>query len=268
MFIKTTPMSEAGAPKEQVQGRAAEPDRTPSERILMAVEIIGLRGPLTYKELERVLNLSKAATWRLVATLRDAQWVCFRQNGRLIELDPRVDEFFAKAHFADAEFLEVSEVITEVSGRHQVHIDLFAPNRRGDLVLQETSRRLTNAAPVHDVTDENMVVAIHAAMTPPQLERHLAQAANEIDDENRPQFTLGAARRRIQQFPGYFWGAGGRYLGVSVRGKMGTATVLRISTKANAVRPDMLAEAYVSLSVLLHGKVESFGGGRPRVELP
>ena len=128
MFIKTTP--EARPRKAQGQGGAAEQDATPSERILIAAEIIGLRGPLTYKELERALNLSKAATWRLVATLRDAQWVRFRQNGRLIELDPRVDEVFARAHFADAEFLEVAEVITEVAGRHQVHIDLFSPNRR------------------------------------------------------------------------------------------------------------------------------------------
>jgi DNA-binding IclR family transcriptional regulator len=268
MFIKTTPISEATAHKAQVAGHAAEQDATPSERILMAVEMIGLRGPLTYKELERALNLSKAATWRLVATLRDAQWVRFRQNGRLIELDPRVDELFATAHFADAEFLEVAEVIADVAGRHQVHIDLFSHNRRGDLVLQETSRRLTAAAPVHDVTDENMVMAIHAAMTPPQLERHLSQAAVELDGENRPQFTVGAARRRIQQFPGYFWGAGGRHLGVSVRGKMGTATVLRISAKANAVRPDLLAQAYVSLAVLMHGKVESFGAGRASVDLP
>ncbi len=261
-------MFEPAARKAQAPGRADEQDASPSERMLMAIEMIGLRGPLTYKELERALRLSKAATWRIVATLREANWVCFRQNGRLIALDPRVDEFFAAAHFADAEFMDVAEVITEVATRHQVHIDLYSPNRRGELVLQETSRRVTNAAPVHDVTDENMFVAVHAAMTPPQLERHLTQAAAEVDGENRPYLTLGTARRRIQQFVGYFWGPGGKYLGVSVRGKMGTATVIRISAKANAVRPDLLAQAYASLSVLLTGKVESFGAGRPSVDMP
>lgn len=167
-------MFEGPAHKAHAQARAAEQEATPSERMLMAIETIGLRGPLTYKELERSLRLSKAATWRIVASLREARWVCFRQNGRLIALDPRVDEFFAAAHFADAEFMDVAEVMMDVALRHQVHIDLYSPNRRGELVLQETSRRVTTAASVHDVTDENMIVAIHAAMTPPQLERHLA----------------------------------------------------------------------------------------------
>lgn len=268
MLVKSTSVTDATPPKARARSRAVEQEATPSERILLAVEVIGARGPLTYKELERALNLSKAATWRLVATLRDARWVRFRQNGRLMELDPRVDELFATAHFADAEFLEVAEVMTEVAAQHHVHIDLFAPNRRGDLVLQETSRRLTNAAHVHDLTDESMAVAVQAAMTPPQLERHLAQIAADADGENRSLVTVGAVRRRIQQFPGYFWGAGGRQLGVSLRGKMGTATVLRLSTKANAAKPDLLVQAYMSLAVLLHDKVESFGAGRPTVDLP
>ena len=89
-------MFEPAARKAQAPGRADEQDASPSERMLMAIEMIGLRGPLTYKELERALRLSKAATWRIVATLREANWVCFRQNGRLIALDPRVDEFFAR----------------------------------------------------------------------------------------------------------------------------------------------------------------------------
>lgn len=266
--MKTSSISEASA-HDAVPGRtSAEAEATPSERILVAVEIIGTRGPLTYKELETALNMSKAATWRLVATLRDAQWVRFRHGGRLIELDPRVDEMFATAHFADAEFLEVAEVIAEVAGHHQVHIDLFSPNRRGDLVLHETSRRLTIAAPAQDATDENMLLAIHAAMTQPQLERHLAQVAAELDVENARHVTGASARRRIQQFPGYFWGGGGKYLGVSVRGKMGTATVLRISAKANAIKPELLSRVFANLSIALQGKVESFGAGRQTVEFP
>lgn len=266
--MKTTSTSGSAVSKATAQDSSSDQEATPSERILLAVEVIGTRGPLTYKQLETALNLSKAATWRLVATLRDAQWVRFRHNGRLIELDPRVDELFATAHFADAEFLDVAEIISVVAARHQIHIDLFAPNRRGELVLHETSRRLTITAPAHDATDENLLVAVHAAMTPPQLERHLAQVTADLDGEIMRNVTVGAARRRVQQFPGYFWGGGGKYLGVSVRGKMGTATAMRISTKANAVRPDLLAQAYVSLSVLLHGKVETFGAGRPSVDMP
>jgi DNA-binding IclR family transcriptional regulator len=268
MLMMPTPLSDAAKRGAVNQHGDVEDEATPSERILVAVETIGAQGPLTYKALESALNLSKATTWRLVATLRDAGWVRFRHGGRLIELDPRLDELFATAHFADAEFTEVSDVMSVLAGRLQVHIDLFAPNRKGELVLHETSRRLTISAPVPDATDENMLVAVHAAMTPPQLERHLAHMAADVDVENARHLTGAAARRRIQQFQGYFWGAGGRFLAVSVRGKMGTAAVLRLSAKANALKPDLLARAYAGLVVMLDGKVEKIGAGRTVVDLP
>lgn len=268
MLMKPIPVQDAGMRAAMLRSSDGDEDATPSERILLAIETLGARGPLTYKALELALNLSKAATWRLVATLHDAKWVRFRHGGRLIELDPRLDELFATAHFADAEFLEASDVMCALARRHQIHIDLFSPNRQGELVLHETSRRLTISAPVPDATDETMLVAVHAAMTPPQLERHLAQVAADLDVENARHLTGAAARRRIQQFPGYFWAAGGRYLGVSVRGKMGTAAVMRLSTKANALRPEVLAMVYASLSIFLEGKVDSFGAGRRTVDLP
>lgn len=49
---------------------------------------------------------------------------------------------------------------------------------------------------------------------------------------------------------------------------MGSASAIRISAKANAVRPELLAQVYERLANLLQGKVESFGAGRPSVDLP
>lgn len=271
MNIAMQPMPKGRSQRAMSNRAGSEADDaegTPSERLLAAIETISLHGPLTYKALESALNLSKAATWRLVATLREAQWVRFRHGGRLIELDPRLDELFATAHFADAEFIEVADVMSALGRTLNVHFDLFSPNRNGELVLHETSRRMTISAPVPDAIDESFMVAVHAAMTAPQLERHLARVAASLDVENARHLTGAAARRRVQQFPGYFWGPANRSVAVSVRGKLGTAAVIRISAKANAIKPELLVEAFANLCAMLEGKVEVLAGGLKSIELP
>lgn len=247
---------------------AADPEATPSERILSAVEMISLHGPMTYKALETSLNLTKTATWRLVATLREANWVRFRHGGRLIELDPRLDELFASAHFADTEFIEVAEVMSLVGRKFKVHLDLFSPNRKGDLVLHETSRRLTITAPVPDAIDEGFALAVHAAMSQPQLERHLASISAGLDIDTARHMRSTEARRRIQEFPGYFWSPSKRFVAASVSGKLGSPAVIRIAAKANAIKPEVLANAFETLTVLLQGKVQMLARGQKTIIIP
>lgn len=235
-------------------------DSTPSGRVLQAVELLGKTGPMTYKELGQALDMTRAATWRLVATLREANWVCIRHGGSVIQLDPRLDELFATATFADAEFTEVAAVMSDVAASLPVYVDLFSPDRMGALVLHETSRRLTVSAPLTDVQDDLLSLAMHAAMTPPQLDRHLAQMKTRPGESGRHGAAV-LARRRIQQFPGHVWSADQKFLIVSIRGRMGTAAAMRIAAKASAAKPSLLVRAFNSLRVGLEGKLDMFGGG-------
>lgn len=243
-------------------------DSTPSARLLQAVELLCRRGPMTYKELSVALDTTKAATWRLVATLREARWVCIRHGGSLVQLDPRLDELFATASFADAEFTDVSGVMHAVAARYPVHIDLYAPGRTGDPVLHETSRRLTVSAPLSDLPDDMLFLAIHAAMTPPQLDRYTAQMKSAADADVLRHLIGAAARRRIQQFPGQAWGEGDKQLFVSLRGRMGTAAALRIGPKSGAARRALLVQTFNALLDGLAGKLDMFGGGTPLEDRP
>lgn len=234
-------------------------DNTPSARVLSIVELLCQRGPLTYKEISLALNLSRAATWRLVATLRDAGWVCVRQGGSLIHLDPRLDEVFAKASFADIEFTDVAVALSEVADVHPVHIDLFAPNRFGHLVLQETTRRLTVSAPITDTPDDLLLLAMHAAMTRPQFDRHVAQIQPSMESAPLRPAVGPNLRRQVQQFPGHVYGPSNWYVIVSVRGNMGTAAALMISPKSSVRRTDVLAEAFRAVKARLTGMVAQFG---------
>lgn len=234
---------------------------TPSGRIMQAVELLCRRGPMTYRELGQALEMSRAATWRLVATLRDARWVCIRHGGSIIQLDPRLDEIFATASFADAEFTDVATALTEVADLLPVHVDLYAPDRMGNLTLHETSRRLTVSAPIADAPDDTLFLAMLAAMTPPQFDRHLAQMQRPADQPGRPA-VAPAARRQVQQFPGYAFGPGDRHMVLSLRGRMGTAAAIQITPKIGTGRRELLAQAFTCLRDRLVGKVELFGKAR------
>jgi len=242
---------------------SSAPESTPSARILQAVELLCRSGPMTYKELGSALDMTKAATWRLVATLRDAHWVCIRHGGSLIQLDPRLDELFATASFADAEFTGVSTVMHDVAARLPVHFDLYTPGRTGEPVLHETSRRLTVSAPLSEMPDDMLLLAIHAAMTPPQLDRYTAQMKTAAEPDLLRHLVGATARRRIQQFPGQGWGQGGRHLFVALRGRMGTAAAMRIAPKSGAARHTLVVEAFNALLDGLQGRLDSFGNGKP-----
>ena len=234
---------------------------TPSGRIMQAVELLCRRGPMTYRELGQALEMSRAATWRLVATLRDARWVCIRHGGSIIQLDPRLDEIFATAIFADAEFTEVAAALSEVADLLPVHVDLYAPDRMGNLTLHETSRRLTVSAPIADVPEDALLLAMLAAMTPPQFDRHLAQMQRPGDQPGRAA-VAPAQRRQVQQFPGYAFGPGDRHMVLSLRGRMGTAAAIQITPKIGTARRELLAQAFAALKDRLAGKVELFGKTR------
>ncbi len=243
-------------------------DSTPSGRLLQAVELLGRNGAMTYKDLSAALAMSKAATWRLVATLREARWVCIRQGGTRIQLDPRLDVLFSTAAFADSEFSELGDEMGEVAAITSVHIDLFCPNRKGVLVLHDTTRRLTVSAPGIEVPDDKLLLAMHAAMTPPQLERYSAQVKASADPELSAHVAVISSRRRIQQFPGQVWGADGRSLIVSVRGHMGTAAAIRIAQKTASAKRARLIEAFNAMLQRVNGKLDMFGNGSPMQQGP
>ena len=238
-------------------------DATPSGRLLQAVETIGRHGALTYKELADTLGISKTATWRLVATLRDAGWVCIRQGGTRIHLDPRLDELFSTARYADAEFSTIADDMAEVAAVASAHVDLFCPDHIGVLTLHDTTRRLTVSAPGVETPDANLILAFFAAMTPSQLERHSALVKVTDNPHIVDQFALLTTRRRIQHFPGQMWGSDGRSLVVSIRGRMGTPAVFRISHKTASAKRTKVIEAFNDLRARTMDKLDMFGSGSP-----
>lgn len=249
-----------GTSADEVDTASSAETASPSFRMLQAVEKIARLGPITYEALRGELGMSKTATWRLVATLKDAGWVRLRHGGREIELDHRLDDLFATAHFADPEFAEVADTMAAVVERHAVHLDLFVMNAKGQLDLHETTRRMTAAAQPIDTQDEALMLAVRAAMTPPQLERHLQQIAETMEPE-----ALRGLRRMMQRVksgnaPGYAWAGDHRFLLVSLRGAMGTPAALRFSARSGAGRADELLAAYEDMSLRIRAIVETFAG--------
>lgn len=249
-----------GISADKADTAASAETASPSFRMLLAVEKIASNGPITYEALRLELGISKTATWRLVATLKDAGWVRLRHGGREIELDHRLDDLFATAHFADVEFAAVADTMATVGEGHAVHLDLFVMNAKGQLELHETTRRMTAAAQPIDTQDDALMLAVRSAMTPPQLERHLQQIAETMEPE-----ALRGLRRMLQRVKsgnalGYTWAGDHRFLVVSLRGAMGTPAALRFTARSGAGRADELVAAYEEMSLRIRAIVETFAG--------
>lgn len=240
--------------------QAAADALSPSSRVLLAVETIAKHGPMTYEALRVALGMSKTATWRLVETLKQSGWVRLRQGGREIELDHRLDDLFATAHFADPEFALVADAMCAVAESRAVHLDLFVVNSKGELDLHETTRRITSAAQPIDTQDETVWLAVRGAMSRPQLERHLQQVAETIAPEALRQIRSTMQRHRAGNAPGYHFATEGRFLVVSVRGAMGTAAALRFSPRAPNLPVEELMAAFEDMRLRTSDYVASLAG--------
>lgn len=267
-LIASAPSDSAKASADAADLRRANAaDESPSARVLSAIELLCKQGPMTYKELGAAMNMTRAATWRLVSILRMADWVCIREGGSIIQMHPRLDDLFATASFADAEFSLLARAMAQVASSLAVQIDLFSLDRDDALALYETTRRLTVSGPLSDLPEDLLVNAIRAAMPPSRLERVIAQVQQSNTRSENPQSTA-ALRRRVQQFPGWGWSEDRRALVVSVVGRMGTPAALRITTKANAAKPAAMLSGFNLLRAELREDQNWFLPGASFISVP
>lgn len=232
---------------------------TQSHRLLAAIEIIGKHGPVTSETLRDLLGVPKTVAWRLVKRLREAGWVRFRHGGHLIELDPRLDDLFATAHFSDREFSAVGDLMTRLAEGGKFHLDLFVPDHSGEVTLQETTRRLTVASSAFDVTDEFIDLSIMTAMSPQQTIRKEARVQAASGGAKWYPASAQPTADGVDSTPGYVWDYDRLALNVSIIGKMGTPAAMRITPKSRGPRPLVVCDAFRKLRKGLAGAVLSFG---------
>lgn len=231
----------------------------PAARLLRAVEAIATKGPITYEDLRVDLGISKTATWRIVATLRESGWVRICQGGRYIVLDSRLDDVFGTAQYSDREFADLSEIMTQVADEHGVHLDLFTLVVGVAPVLAETTRRLTLAVQAPLETDDNLLLAIEGAMTPVQLTRHLSRRLETAEPQTAMAIRTGEIGRKVRNMRGFVWSLDRSGLTVSIRGKMGTPAALRISARNRKADPAVYRAVFLALRARLADMVQTFG---------
>ncbi len=240
-------------PEDKITAQSA-PDR-----LLMAIEIIARDGPLTADDLRMRLALPKTVVWRLVKKLREADWVRLRNGGHLIELNARLDELFATAHFADREFSTPGDIMVQMADAGPYHLDLFVPDHMGKVQLLDTSRRLTAAGSPLDSSDEFIELVIRVAK---MGQDHTMQSTRKTRSSGLDPYP---ALEDIDQLDsklvqtGYVWDYDKMGLCVTLLGKMGTPAAIRITPKTRAPRPAILCAAFRDLRRGLRPYVAEFG---------
>ncbi|WGV14972.1 hypothetical protein [Fuscovulum ytuae] len=222
--------------------------------MLRAIECIARIGPLSYDSLKVELGISKTATWRIVQTLRDAGWVRVRRGGKLIELATHLDELFANAHFSDAEFTEVADVLHDLGAEHPVHFDLFTMDAAGQPDLLDTTRRMTTAGLRFDIDEDLLLFTLRAAMTPQQLVRHFTKVLETAQPELAEAIRSGAEGRRLRKAPGALWGETALF--ISLRGRMGSPAVIRVEPRDGLPLFSTATSAHSAIKTCLAAVVE------------
>lgn len=260
MFSKMPLSVSAPAPvADSIHEKAALNDDAPAGRLLRAVEAIAQKGPITYEDLRVDLGISKTATWRIVATLRESGWVRICQGGRYIVLDSRLDDVFGTAQYSDREFADFSDILAQVADEHGVHLDLFTLVVGMSPVLAETSRRLTHAVQAPTDADENLLLAIEGSMTPVQLTRHLSRRLEGAEPQVAMAIRTGEIGRKVRNMRGFVWSLDRASLTVSIRGAMGTPAAIRIAQRNRKTDPALYRAVFLILRTRLANMVQTFG---------
>ena len=226
-------------------------DATPVARVLRAVECLTLSGAITLDDLSQRLDMSKTATWRLVANLRDAGWVRLKQGNRLIELHHRVDEIFSRAIFSDEEFVGLSDLLPDVAAEMSMHLDLVCLANNGTVQLIDTTRRWRgNPSVVMDALDQETFLVMRSAMSATVLARHLA--AWESQEQWPAAFGPGLSSIRN---PSVLWNQASASLNLALRGRNGTLGALRVSGRRRRLVRDNARRIVARLIVRLGGEV-------------
>lgn len=211
----------------------AEASGAPTERILVVIECIAIAGPISLGQLTELVGISRAAVWRLVATLRARGWVRMRLGDQKVELTHRVDKLFSQAHFSDEEFEGFFRNMADFEQSHEMTLELAAFRSNGQLIGLETtlrSRAKDSGESVRLLSDE-LALAVQMACTRPKLIRHLMAYSAKATPEEKKQIETGHHQSYVERLVGPIWAEDRESLCLPIVGPKGSPAAIRITSK-------------------------------------
>lgn len=224
----------------------AEVSGAPTERILIVIECIAVAGPISLGQLTEIVGISRAAVWRLVATLRARGWVRMRLGDQKVELTHRVDKLFAQAQFSDEEFEDFFRTMADFEQSHDMTLELAAFRSNGHLTGLETTLRSRARETVEGVEllNDELALAVQMACTRPKLLRHLMAYSARASLAERTRIESGDHRSYIERLVGPIWAEDKESLCLPIVGPKGSPAAIRITSKTPTVcRSEMMKVA-------------------------
>ncbi len=221
----------------------SEVTAAPTERVLIIVECLAAKAPLSLGELAALTSFSKAAVWRCVDTLRARGWVRMRLGDHKIELTHRVDQTFSQAHFSDEEFEPLFSFMAELEENRGTGVELVTFTSSGTLaVIERTMRTKTEAQCDISLVSDAVAFAAQLACTATRLAKHLSSFVAFAPFEDAQRITSGEHARNLATMACPIWEEHGVSICVPIVGHRGSPAAMKLVRRVPRMTPDFLLE--------------------------
>lgn len=167
-------------------------------RLVLVLEEIALRGPVSLSQLEETLDIPRVSIWRAARSLRERGWVRLQYGGKYLELTPFVNRLFSEAHIAVPECEEYAPVFDMVLQSRLFHVSVGLLHGAGRFEMVETSQRSElNRGPLSLVYDIAPLAA-QLACDRVEVHRHLVNFLPRATPEEQRVIRSGEHLRHLE----------------------------------------------------------------------
>ncbi len=193
------PVASVSIEKKTDLRAVAEASSVSGHRLVMVLEEIALRGPVSLSQLEESLDIPRVSIWRAARSLRERGWVRLQYGGKYLELTPYVNRLFSEAHIAVPESEEYVKIFDLVLESRLFHVSVGLLHGAGRFEVVETSQRgEVNRKPqslVYDIAP----LAAQLACDRVEVHRHLVNFLSRATVEEQRVIRSGEHLRHLEE---------------------------------------------------------------------
>lgn len=223
---------------------------SPTLRLLLVVEAIGLHGPITLKHLADILPIHRSSIWRATNVLKARGWVRMRLGDHAFELTGRLDGLFKDFHFAASDIDGAAGLIDKIVHERSFHIEFCQFVAAGEFMMIESSYRSVAREGSRSLVLDSAALAAQLALTPDERHTHLEAYSRQSSQTERDIVASGEHYKTLRHYAhtGVVWGSDMLAVSLPWIGASGTIGAVTIISKTSSKKAaDELADLAGSL---------------------
>jgi len=232
----------------------ADASSVSGHRLIMVLEEIALRGPVSLSQLEDGLDIPRVSIWRAARSLRERGWVRLQYGGKFLELSSHANNIFSRAHIAVPECDEYAPIFDMVLASKLFHVSvgLLAGGRYE--MIETSQRGEPDNRPISLVYDSGPLAA-QLACNRGEVHRHLVNFLARATVDEQRMIRAGDHLRQLEELSqeGVVWSEEKSAVAIPWRFQTGSCGAIEIQLRVHTRKSRMalleMAKTLKGLSV-------------------